>query len=233
MAALRLAWEQTSSHGTAAWSAIPRLAVAAAQEAELDRLRRRAWLAGLDLGAVAAMDRLADLAFRHPAMLRLTVSMLVEHGWEGTVRRLERLQGQEMAQALDEFIGHMLDDVASRHPAATEALYALLPFAGGADAGRLRYVLLGREVPEDSDEAIEISDRLRPAIAANLLRCDVGRYDLDAPVHAYLERRRPASAEQQVAVRAPPRCCICAGGRRIRRPAGPGPDDLQRAMGMV
>ena len=196
VAALRLAWEQAQNHGTAAWIRISRLPVTDAQTAGLDALRRRAWLPRLDLPFVAALDTLAGLAFRHPAMLRLAVSMLVEHGWDGTVRRLERLQGQEMADALDEFIGHMLDDLAGRHPAAVEALYALLPFAGGADAGRLRYVLLGRDTPDDSDEAVEIGDRLRPATAANLLRRDAGRYDLDAPVRAYLERRRPPAPAQ-------------------------------------
>ena len=101
---------------------IPLLPVAAAQTAGLDALRRRAWLAWLDLPVVASLDTLAGLAYRHPAMLRLAVSMLADHGWDGTVRRLERLQGQEMADALDEFIGHMLDDLAGRHPAAAEAL---------------------------------------------------------------------------------------------------------------
>ncbi len=194
VASLRLAWEQAQIHGPVAWIRIPRVPVLNAQTAALEALRQRAWLAWLDLPLVAALDTLAGLAFRHPAMVRLAVSMLVEHGWEGTLRRLERLQGREISEALDEFIGHMLDDLAECHSAAAEALYALLPFAGSADAGRLRYVLEGREIPDDSDEAIEIEDRLQLAIADSLLRCDVGRYDLDAPVRAYLERRRPPAS---------------------------------------
>ena len=197
VAALRLAWEQAESHAAAVWAAIPPLAVPSGLIAELAAVRRRAWLVRLDISRVAALDSMAGLAFRHPAMLRLAVAMLAEHGWDGTVRRLERLQGREMAEAFEEFIGHMLDDLAGRHPAAAEALYAFLPFAGGAEAGRLRYVLLGRETAEDGAEAIEIADRLKPAVSANLLRRDRDRYDLDAPVRAYLERRRPADPVTQ------------------------------------
>jgi tetratricopeptide (TPR) repeat protein len=140
-----------------------------------------------------ALDELARLAFGHPALIKLAAALVAEHGWASARRRLERLQGQEIEAALDELIGQMLEDLLKRAPSALDLLHAALPFVGGATERRLRMVALGRDVPDEDDQAIDFADRLlAPAVRANLLtRMAEGRYDLDAPVRAYLERRRP------------------------------------------
>ena len=159
--ALRLAWEEAGRQGLDLAAVLPRLSPLPVRAAELDVLRRQAWLRWLDLGLVAGLDELTALAYRHPAMVRLAVATLARHGWDGTRGRLERLKGQEVEQALEEFIGVMVGDLVESDSNALDVLYATLPFAGGAEAGRLRYVLQGQEAPDGSDAAIEADDRLQ------------------------------------------------------------------------
>lgn len=191
--ALRLAWDQVTRQD-------PRLTPESfgrslsADEAEnLAALREQAGLPRtLARAEVAALDELATLAFRHPALIKLAAASAAEHGWTGARRRLQLLRGREIEQKLEEFIGQMLDDLLARAPDTLHALHAALVFVGGATAQRLRAVALGTPPLDDEDAAIDFDDQvLLPAMKANLLSCENARYDLDPPVRAYLEQRRP------------------------------------------
>ncbi len=191
--ALRLAWEEADGLHLDLADAVASGPLSPPQAHELEDVRRRAWLRWLPLPQVAALDELAALAFRHPALIEGAVRTWGRHGWSRMLARLAALQGKEIADALDEFIGQMADDLAARAPAGLALLYAALPFAGGADEAHLRFVALGADVAGDSPAAITFEDEaLAPAVASGLLRGVGGRYDLDAPVRAYLEARRPA-----------------------------------------
>lgn len=191
--ALRLAWEEADGLHLDLADAVASGPLSTRQAHELEDVRRRAWLAWLPLPQVAALDELAALAFHHPALIEGAVRTWGRHGWSRMLARLAALQGKEIADALDEFIGQMADDLAARAPAGLALLHAALPFAGGADEAHLRFVALGADVAGDSPAAITFEDEaLAPAVASGLLRGVGGRYDLDAPVRAYLEARRPA-----------------------------------------
>jgi tetratricopeptide (TPR) repeat protein len=182
---------------------IPVQPVDPGQSAELDRLRKQAWLSTLDLRGVAALADLAAASFDHPAILRLAVAMIAKHGWAKTRERLKEVAGCELEEALEEMIGHMVDDMCAAggadDPASLDVLYAALPFRGGAAASLLRIVLLGEE-PEGK-AVIHADDRLQAAVTANLLTCSADRYDLDEPVRAYLGQRRPPDAETELLYR--------------------------------
>ncbi|MCX6033317.1 MAG: C25 family cysteine peptidase [Chloroflexi bacterium] len=190
--ALRLAWEEAAARHLDVTGLAPAQPLTPQAAAEVRAAQRRAWLERLPLAQAAALDELAGLAFRHPALIEKAVCTWDKLGWPRMRARLAALQGKEIADALDDFIGQMADDLAAHAPAGLALLYAALPFAGGAALPRLRFVALGADVPDDSPQTIGFEDEaLTPAVAAGLLRRDRDRYDLDAPVRAYLEARRP------------------------------------------
>jgi hypothetical protein len=120
------------------------------------------------------------------------------------MRRLERLRGREIEAALEALIGRMVSDLEERLPpdperelpGGLELLHACLPFAEGIPEPRLRHVALGEGVADDSDRAIDFKDRLLDVLRSNLLAGRGGRYELEPPVRAYLERWRPPGEER-------------------------------------
>ena len=190
--ALRLAWEEAAGLRLDLTGLAPAQTPTPQAAAEIRWAARRAWLEWLPFDQAAALDELASLAFRHPALIEKAVRAWSQLGWPRMRARLAGLQGKEIAEALDDFIGQMADDLAARAPAGLALLYAALPFVSGAALPYLRFVALAADVADDSPEAIRFEDEaLLPAVAAGLLRNDAGRCDLDAPVRAYLEARRP------------------------------------------
>ena len=190
--ALRLAWEEATGLRLDLTGLAPAQPSTPQAAAEIRWAARRAWLEWLPFAQAAALDELASLAFRHPALIEKAVRAWSQLGWPRMRARLAGLQGKEIAEALDDFIGQMADDLAARAPAGLALLYAALPFVSGAALPYLRFVALAADVADDSPEAIRFEDEaLLPAVAAGLLRNDAGRCDLDAPVRAYLEARRP------------------------------------------
>ena len=190
--ALRLAWEEANALRLDLTGLAPAQPLTPPAAAEIRAAARRAWLDWLPLAQAAALDELAGLAFRHPALIEKAVRVWSQLGWPRMRARLAGLQGKEIAEALDDFIGQMADDLAARAPAGLALLYAALPFVGGAELPHLRFVVLAADVADDSPQAVAFEDEaLIPAVAAGLLRRDADRCDLDAPVRAYLEARRP------------------------------------------
>jgi tetratricopeptide (TPR) repeat protein len=193
--ALLLAWELKAARNDL--SEPPAPGTAGGSERRLENLAVRAHLRGLPLAWLAALDRLAELAFRHPKMIELAIALVAEHGWQPAEARLRRLAGQDVKQALDELIGTMVDNLRTRDPEAFELLHAVLVFEGGAPLTLLREVALGRRVEDEDDEAFAFADGpLRAARRSNLLTGD-RRFDLDPPVRAYLEHYRPPSPERR------------------------------------
>ena len=196
--ALRLAWEEANALRLDLAGLAPAQPLTPPAAAEIQAAARRAWLDWLPLAQAAALDELAGLAFRHPALIEKAVRVWSQLGWPRMRARLAGLQGKEIAEALDDFIGQMADDLVARAPAGLALLYAALPFVGGAELPHLRFVVLAADVADNSPQAIRFEDEaLIPAVAAGLLRRDADRCDLDAPVRAYLETRRPADPATQ------------------------------------
>lgn len=165
---------------------------------ELEELARDAKLTNLMIEEVALLNELALLAFHHPKLIQLAVATLSEYGWASTHLRLERLRGEEIEQALEDYIGQVLDDLIQKAPACLDILHAILVFAGGVEASRLYTVVLGTEIAEANTEVIDFEEqRLNPIVKTNLLRHDNQRYALDPPVRGYLEGKRPPDTAMQ------------------------------------
>jgi CHAT domain len=189
-AALRLAWDECLRQKVV----LPLAgALPAEQLARLEALRRNAGIpASISRAALAPYDELARLAFRHPYLTKLAARLVADEGWDGARKRLQRLRGKDVEQALDELLGRMVDALLARAPGCLDLLHALLAFPGGALVPHLRAVVTGRADASD-DAAIDFGDALlRPAEDAGLISRRGERYDLDPPVlRAYVERRRP------------------------------------------
>jgi len=207
--AVRLAWEQALRQGWASRQGLKKLPRSGggthseAWQEEMRALQAQARLPGtLVATEIAALDELATYAFDHPKLIELAAALLADNEWEAVIVRLKGLQGQTIEQALEGLIGSMLDDLLAQVPEALALLHAALAFVGGADGQRLCAVTLGDEMPEDEGARIDLEERLLwPAVRANLLSRNQGRYDLDPPVRAYLERRRPPKAAEMTTYR--------------------------------
>ncbi len=191
--ALRLAWDEAQRQDLPLTPHSYGRPLTPDQAAELAALRQAAGLPGtLARVEVAALDELAELAFRHPALIKRAVLIAADEDLEEARRTLQRLRGHAIEQVLEELIGRMLDALLARAPEALAVLHAALAFVGGAEERRLRAVATGHPADADEDAALDFRDGvLRPAERANLLNCEGRRYDLEPPVRAYLERRRP------------------------------------------
>ena len=195
ISSLRLAWEALYRK-----EFTDKLQPEPSADPHLKTLGKQARLGWLPLPYLAALHHMARAAFFHPYFIWLAIGMLQDHDWADMLLRLEGLRGQEIQDALDNLIGQMLGDLERKSPASLQALYAALPFVVGATESRLRYVLLGEDVPDESDRAINTFDSvLLPALKSNLLaRSDArgsGHYTLDAPVRAYLQTRHPPAQQ--------------------------------------
>ena len=114
--ALRLAWEEANALRLDLTGLAPAQPSTPLVVTEIRAAARRAWLEWLPFAQVAALDELAGLAFRHPALIEKAVRVWSQLGWPRMRARLTGLQGKEIAEALDDFIGQMADDLPTRAP---------------------------------------------------------------------------------------------------------------------
>lgn len=124
----------------------------------LRNLARRIFLPGLPVPWTAALQGLVDRTFGHPKMIRLAVAMAADKGWHRTTTRLDRLRGTEIEEALQDFIGTMVDNLETRNPKAIDVLHACSVFREAVPLRDLRHVVLGEPVDDDSDAAIDFED---------------------------------------------------------------------------
>lgn len=160
--------------------------VAPEEASRLTQLHRDAGLPrSCNLLTVKRLNDLAKLAFRYPGFVRLAGSLAAKWGYESAHKRLRQMTGTDLSTALTELIGTMVESLEKQHPRALIALHAALPFVGGFEEEHLRYVA-------GVEDDIRFQDEyLGPAEQASLLNRRYDRYEMDAPVRAYLEYQRP------------------------------------------
>lgn len=155
--------------------------------------------AGVPAEKVAALDQLAYACHHHPLLMRYAIAELKIPGslWNDVLRGMHALRSKNIQVNVETKIGEMCDYLAQRSPRALRLLQAMLLFTNGATREALRFVVCGREVGEDSEEAIRFDAARHAAVLAALLDFKDHRYHLHPLVRQYLQRRRRAMAERQ------------------------------------
>ena len=174
------------------WDKVPYVGeLTLAQRQRLQDLARRAYLAWLPVGRLAALDELAERAGRHPLALKLALGDLEYRHvtWAKALANVSDLRGRDWEAQAEAMVGRMVADLAQADPEAVALLQALLAFQGGATYETLRAV-----AAPGTDEVV-FDDRLRAALDSSLLEArgsgEASRYDLHPLTHAYLNRQRP------------------------------------------
>ena len=177
------------------WPKVPAVEhLTLAQRERLQDLARRAYLTGLPLERLAALDELAQRSGCHPYAMRLALGDLryPHTDWAGVLHNVSDLRGRDWEAQAEEMVGRMAADLACAEPEAVALLQALLVFDGGATRDALQAV-----AAPDDDPAV-FDDRLRAALDASLLEVrgagETARYDLHPLTRAYLSKHRPPDA---------------------------------------
>ncbi|MBI1926161.1 hypothetical protein HYR99_18155 [Candidatus Poribacteria bacterium] len=99
------------------WEKVPSRPVMPRDQARLEWLADRA---DVPDDKVAALEELAEAAHRHPLLLRFATANLKEpaYDWDGVLRRLRGLKGDDLKEKVEDMIGKMCDDLARRRPGA-------------------------------------------------------------------------------------------------------------------
>jgi len=174
------------------WDKVPYVRkLTLAQQQRLQDMARRAYLAWLPVGRLAALDELAERAGRHPLALKLALGDLeYDHvDWAKALANASDLRGRDWEAQAEAMVGRMVADLAQADAEAVALLQALLAFQGEATYQALRAV-----AAPGTDE-VAFDNRLRAALDSSLLEArgsgEGARYDLHPLTHAYMKRQRP------------------------------------------
>jgi len=191
--ALRLLADGLTARGL--WPKVPAVEhLTLAQRERLQDLARRAYLTGLPLERLAALDELAQRSGCHPYAMRLALGALryPHTDWAGVLRNVSDLRGRDWEAQAEAMVGRMVDDLARAEPEAVALLQALLVFEGGATRDALQ------AVAAPDDDPVVFDDRLRVTLDTSLLEVwgagETARYDLHPLTRAYLGKHRPPDA---------------------------------------
>jgi len=187
--ALLYLFKRISTNG-ALWTKVTERPVKNDERIKLIQLAKKAWINyhAISLGRIASLVDLANSAYCHPELLKLTVGNLLinpRFDLSAVSERLERLEGHTLEEKVEDMIGKMVKDLNAIKAEAVKLIRMILVFRGGASEDSLMFLY----AKDSSKNGSEFERIIELAVGSSLL--DVigsGKYDLHPLVRQYLSR---------------------------------------------